>query len=221
MKKKLIIANWKSYKTKQEAHDWLKVFIDITSNNKFEGKEIILCPSFTLLPYLHTWITNHQIALSLGAQDISPFSEGPYTGEVNRQQIKEFAEYVIVGHSERRQYFGENDAFLTKKIAMAKEAGLAVIFCVQGRETGIPNGAEIVAYEPVFAIGSGNPDTPENANDLAKEIKTEKNIKTILYGGSVTPENVNQFTSKEQIDGVLVGSASLDPHTFAALAQNA
>lgn len=215
MKKLFIVANWKSNKTILQAKEWLEEISNI------ENKEIIICPSFILLPLIRSSIIEHQLPFKVGAQDISAFDEGSYTGEVNGSQIKEFADYVIIGHSERRQYFSETDEIIFKKVEMAKKYNLTPIFCVQNENTPIPKDLEIVAYEPVFAIGTGNPDTPENAQKIAEIIKEKNNVKYVLYGGSVTSHNVHAFTSIESVDGILVGKASLDAKEFGEIIKNA
>jgi triosephosphate isomerase len=181
-------------------------------------KEIIICPPFTLLLSFSSAFLGTRI--QIGAQNISPFDEGAYTGEINGKQIKDFAKYVLIGHSERRNNFSENDDMLTKKIQLALKYSLIPIFLVQGIDTLILSGVRMIAYEPTFAIGSGNPDTPENADSVAAEISKDNQFK-ILYGGSVTPENVNSFTSKQNLNGVLVGGASLDPEEFIKIIKNA
>ncbi len=219
-KKSYIIANWKSNKTETEAKDWLQRFTIYDLG--FANKEIIICPSFTFLSILKSYILNHKSSFRLGAQDISPFTEGSYTGEINGEQIKEFADYVIIGHSERRSNFLENQELLEKKVKMAQKHNLVPIFCIQNEETPIPMRVELVAYEPISAIGTGNPDTPENADKVAGKIKKKnKTVKYVLYGGSVTSKNVNNFTQMLNIDGVLVGNASLDASEFLEIIQNA
>lgn len=221
MKKLFIIGNWKSNKTKQEAHDWLKEIRDFNLP-RFEGKEIIFCPSFTVLPFLQQWIENEHIPLELGSQDISAFESGAHTGEVNAQQVKEFASYAIIGHSERRMELFETDELIAKKVAQAKQYSITPILCVQGPDTPIPDGVTLVAYEPVSAIGTGHADTPEDAESVAKTIKEKNpNVEYILYGGSVTGDNVRSFTELPSIHGVLVGGASLDPEKFRSIIQNA
>ncbi|SRR5260221_1894293 len=222
MKQLLIVANWKSYKTTSEAKEWLETLESRIKNYELGNKTIILCPSFTLLQHCIWFVRQFKLPIILGAQDVSAFPEGPYTGEVNAKQIKEFCAYVIIGHSERRQNFQETEEILAKKVQQAKEAGLKVIFCVQGTETKIPEGVEIVAYEPVSAIGTGNPDTPENANTVAEYIKTNNSsVLQVLYGGSITSENVHAFSNVSAIDGVLIGGASLDSEAFAHIVENA
>lgn len=222
MKKLFIVANWKSYKSTSDAHAWLLnlerslAFIDLNDI------EVVVCPSYTSLPSMKAYILQKNINIKLGAQDISPFDEGAYTGEVNGQQVKEVGEYSIIGHSERRKEFGENDALIYRKVEQAQATGITPIVCVQGDDTPIPQGVSIVAYEPIFAIGTGTPDTPEHSEGIASTIKTKNPfVKYVLYGGSVNPGDVKNFTAMPSIDGVLVGGASLDPEKFSQIIENA
>lgn len=206
MKKLFIIGNWKSYKTAAETNDWFQQI----SNFQFQianlqDKEIILCVPFTVLSTAKSLIQQYELPIRLGAQDISPFDEGKYTGEINGKQIKEFAEYVIIGHSERRRYFSETDELLAKKVAMAKQYGIVPLFCVEGSDVPVPSGVDIVIYEPITAIGTGNPDTPDDAEKVCKAILEKDHNSFSLYGGSVTSENVRSFTSMPSISGVLPG----------------
>ena len=220
MKKLFIVANWKSNKTTAEAKTWLERFMKY--DLRFTNKEVIICPPFTLLPFLKSYLLNHKSGLKLGTQDVSPFPKGAYTGAIAAEQLAEYASYVIVGHSERRKYFQENDQMLANKADMAIENNLTPIYCVQDEQSVIPEGVKVVAYEPVFAIGTRNPDTPENADGVGKTLKKQySSVKYLLYGGSVTEENVYSFTSMPNIDGVLVGGASLDPIAFSRIITNA
>lgn len=229
MKKTFIIANWKSNLTSSKANEWLVKIANSKSPASPRGeqivnsdnKEVIVCPPFTLLKDIELGIKSHELGFKVGSQDISPFDEGAYTGEVNGKQIKEFADYVIIGHSERRQNFSETDEILFKKVELAKKYELIPIFCVQGKETKIPTGSNIIAYEPIDAIGTGHPDTPENAQDVASFFKNNHNVQYVLYGGSVTSKNVKEFTKMPDINGVLIGGASLDPLEFLKIVQNA
>lgn len=219
MGKSIIIANLKSNLTFEEGKAWIEVFLKHKEEiDNLGEKEIIICPPFTLLFSFSSAFLGTSI--QIGAQNISPFDEGAYTGEINGKQIKDFAKYVLIGHSERRNNFSENDDMLTKKIKLALKYFLTPIFLVQGIDTLIPPEVKTVAYEPTFAIGSGNPDTPENADNVAAGINKDSQY-MILYGGSVTVENVNSFTSKQNLNGVLVGGASLDPEEFIKIIKNA
>ncbi|MEK7571178.1 MAG: triose-phosphate isomerase [Patescibacteria group bacterium] len=221
MKKLFIVANWKSNKTRLEAREWLQQFVKRDFQVP-QGKEVIVCPPYHLLPFIKDYLLEYIAEIKLGAQDVSSFPSGSYTGQINATQVKEFAEYAIVGHSERRKYFSETDEMLEEKVKMALSQDLTPIFCVQGKETKIPSGVTVVAYEPIAAIGTGNPDTPEDAEEVAVVIK-QKNpqVKAVLYGGSVTADNVNSFTNVSVIDGVLVGGASLDAKKFVGIVGNA
>lgn len=221
MKKRFIVANWKSNKTLAEANDWLH-HISASPFPITDEREVILCPPFTLLSMIKNALDEKKLILKLGAQDISPFTQGAYTGEVNALQIKEFAAYVIIGHSERREHFSETDEQLAKKVDQALSAGLQPIFCIQSAQTAIPDSVTIVAYEPVEAIGSGHPDTPADAETVSQIVKkNHTNVQVVLYGGSVTAENVNSFTQSDAIDGVLVGGASLDAEQLSKIIGNA
>ena len=234
MKKLFIIANWKSNKTIKETEEWLHSFSDGVKRKgvNVEGKTVIVAPSFTSLEHAHYCLGNLKLSLKFAAQDISPFDEGAHTGEVNGRQIKELADYVIVGHSERRKNFGEDEEMVNKKIEQSLKQELTPIVCVSNidqvqsflrsrislRETKLKI---IIAYEPLFAIGSGQADTPENANSMAEKIREELGLMTVLYGGSVTSKNIKGFTQMPNIDGALVGGASLDAQEFYAIIQNA
>lgn len=222
MKKLFIIANWKSNKNAAEAKMWFESISKLkTQISERKEKTVIICPPFTLLPYTQNNIQQLHLQWYVGAQNISPFKQGAYTGEVNASQVKEFGEYTILGHSERRDNFQEDDDLLIKKVELAVQYGLIPIFCIQGVETPIPKDVILAAYEPVFAIGTGVPDTPENAESVIKAIKKKNpHVKYVLYGGSVTGDNVRSFTGKPLIDGVLVGGASLDPKKFADIVKN-
>ena len=221
MDKLFIVANLKSYKSQVEAEDWLNNFKINSTKIDYTKKEVIICPPFQLLSVFYSYIKTNGLGAKIGAQNVSPFGEGAYTGEVNAKQLKDYCEYVIIGHSERRQYFKEDDDMLKNKVLSSWSKGVIPIFCVQNENTPLPDEVSIAAYEPTFAIGSGTPDTPENAEVVARSIRAKKNNLTVLYGGSVDSMNVKNFTSKENIGGVLVGGASLDPLEFIRIVENA
>ncbi len=226
MKQRIIIANWKSEKSLTDALNWmedLSEYVQQSSSrlDEFHKKTIMLCPSFILLPSLAVAIKEHKLPIILGSQDISSFDQGAYTGEVNGKQMKEFIAYTLVGHSERRINFHEDNTILEQKVKQAIQNNIKPVFCVQGVDTYIPKDVSVLAYEPVFAIGTGIIDSPINAEKLANTKKKNSQIDKVLYGGSVSEKNVIDFTSQPSIDGVLVGKASLDPISFAEIVINA
>ncbi len=209
MNEPLAIANLKANKNWDETLAWLEQVAPMAK--AFSGT-VILCPSAPFIASAAITIRSKDLKIELGAQDISMFEQGPYTGEVAASQIADLVKYTIIGHSERRTNLREDDAVLAQKAKNAKSAGIEPIFCVQNAITPIPPGAKIVAYEPVFAIGTGKADTPEDAGEVAAQIKSKGDY-TVVYGGSVTAENAASFI-KKSITGVLVASASQDPKSF-------
>lgn len=213
MKHLFLVGNWKSNKTEVEALEWLgqwRMEKDIT---------IILCVPFTLLSVCKKFIDEHKLPISLGAQDLSEFPVGSYTGAINAAQIKEFADYVMIGHSERRNYFHETDNELAKKTEQAVTAGLKIIYCVQSHTDPVPAGVSILLYEPAGAIGTGNAESPDEAEKECALITASNNL-PVIYGGSVTEQNVALFSAKQHIMGVVVGKASLDPTQFIKILSN-
>lgn len=227
MKKIFIIANWKLNKTKLETQKWFKEFS--SANMQIPAsKEIVICPPFTLLSEVLANIKNlFGLTIRVGAQDVSRFIEGAYTGEVSVRQIKDFSNYVLIGHSERRRNFSESTEIVNQKIKNALEYELTPVVCVsslnevKSLDSSIRTSKIIIAYEPIFAIGTGIPDTPENADKMAKNIKGILGEIPVLYGGSVSKFNIKNFTNMSFVDGALVGRASLDPHEFISIIQNA
>lgn len=242
-RKKLIAANWKMYKTPAQAREFMDAFLP-----KIQGHhrdEIVICPPS---PLLHTAVDAAKgSSIKVGAQNMHWEREGAYTGEVSAPMLLAVGcTHVILGHSERRQYFGETDDTVNAKLKAALAAKLVPIVCVgevlQEREAGITrdvlqrqcgvalrdlSGAEaatlVIAYEPVWAIGTGKTATPEMAAEahaiirfeIAKALGEQAASHTrILYGGSVKPDNASALMSQEEIDGALVGGASLDPISF-------
>ena len=245
-RKKLIAGNWKMYKTPAEAQAFVRDFLPLVAGHSRD--EIVLCAPFVCLPALVEVVRGS--TLGVGAQDMFWEKEGAYTGEVSAGMLAAAGcTHVILGHSERRQYFGETDDTVNRKLEVALEAGLTPITCVgeviEEREAGLTEdvlrrqcsrafrgiSAEkaaklVVAYEPVWAIGTGKTATPQMAADAHSVIRGEAARSfgdafaaglRILYGGSVKPENATALMSKEEIDGALVGGASLDPKSFAAI----
>ena len=228
MKNLYIVANWKSNKTIYQTEEWFRPINTLPVTFNKEEKEVIVCAPFTLLSKVKELTVNCKLSIVVGAQDISSFEEGAYTGEVSAKQIKELAEFVIIGHSERRKIFLESIEMINLKITQAFKYGLTPIVCVSSldqakalRQAVGGNSQFIVAYEPLFAIGSGIVDTPESADQMARGIKAVLGEIHVLYGGSVTSKNIGEFSKASSIDGSLIGKASLDAKEFYAIIQNA
>lgn len=230
----IIVANFKANKNNKEVISWIEKFNQL--QNSFSGNlqvEIVVCPSSVSLSDAFRKIKSlprfnrgkpWKIKISLGAQDVSAFEEGAYTAESTVKMIKDYVEFVLVGHSERRKYFSESNESVIKKVMLLKKANLTPIVCVSKIEevkvfddfAGI-----LLAYEPLFAIGSGKAETLKNVDYFVKEARSVLKDVKVLYGGSVTPENIREFTKDNKLYGVLVGSSSLDPYTFANIVSHA
>ena len=245
MRRKVIAGNWKMNMLPNEAIDYIQAFEPMVRDSK---AEIVLCVPYTDLFYclLNTQGTN----IKIGAQNMHFAETGAYTGEVSGEMLKSIGvEYVIIGHSERRQYYGETDETVNKKIKTAFECELKPIVCVgetlEQREAGETKNIittqtrlaleglskeqvknTIIAYEPIWAIGTGKTATSEDANNSIKSIREEikriygedvSNEVIIQYGGSVKSSNAKELFSTSDIDGGLVGGASLKPEEFSKI----
>src|SRR5580693_299656 len=248
-RKTLIAANWKMFKTPDEAVAFTNAFIPLIGKHKHA--EIVLCPSPTLLPTVVDAARNNPVYIA--AQNMHWLDQGAYTGETSPPMLKAIGvTHVLIGHSERRQYFNETDESVNLKLKAALAHGLIPIVCVGEmltereanqttevleRQTSIalsgidPSAALplVIAYEPVWAIGTGRTATPEIADDAHKIIRAQiaKSLSPalaastrILYGGSVKPDNATVLCACPDIDGALVGGASLEPASFAAIVAN-
>ena len=240
-------GNWKMYKTVSDTSAFFEQFRPLVES--VTDRDIVICPTFVNIPAAVAAVSGSKIGI--GGQNVFwQTKEGAFTGEISGPMLKAAgAEWVIIGHSERRQYFGETDVTVLKRTVAALESGLKPIVCVgerlEERESGKTNEvlatqfnggiaglsgeqfAQIaIAYEPVWAIGTGKTATPEIAEDAHKVIRSLVQQKfggdaggkiRILYGGSVKPDNAKVLMSEADIDGVLVGGASLEPKSFAAI----
>lgn len=245
-RKKLIAANWKMYKNPDQTGEFVRDFLPLVADHNRD--EVVVCPPFVDLGAAVEAARGSSVAI--GAQNLHWEKEGAYTGEISASMLVAVGcTHVIIGHSERRQYFGETDDIVNLKLKAALEAGLTPIVCVgevlEEREAGLTEdvlrrqclrafhavsskkaGKLIVAYEPVWAIGTGKTATPQMAAESHSLIRGEAtkafgeqfaNNLRILYGGSVKPENAKALMSEEEIDGALVGGASLHPKSFSAI----
>jgi triosephosphate isomerase (TIM) len=222
----LIAGNWKMFKTPEETEAFCAAF------DPPPGVDVVLCPPFTSL---REAVAN---GVTVYAQNVHWEDEGAFTGEVSSRMLLELGvSGAIVGHSERRQYFGETDETVAKRAAHALAAGLGVIACVgeseEERETGVtedvlrrqvgvlePHERLVVAYEPVWAIGTGKIATPEQVQEAHSLIKSLLDV-PVLYGGSCKPDNVEPVFGQPDVEGALVGGASLEVESFTAICEAA
>ncbi|TMK86835.1 MAG: triose-phosphate isomerase [Actinobacteria bacterium] len=246
----IIAANWKMHKTHLEAIQAVQKLSYLLDRDDAHRVEVVICPPFTALRSLQTLLDADKLPYGLGAQDVHWQDKGAYTGEISPPMLAALkCEYVIVGHSERREHLGESDQVVAKKVRAVFGAGMTPILCVgetlAERDAGrteakvvgqvraaisglAPDhvGQIVIAYEPIWAIGTGRNASPQDAgevvgwirqtvgelasSDLASSIRVQ-------YGGSVKPGNIRDFMSHPEIDGALVGGASLDPEEFALI----
>lgn len=214
---KYCIANWKANKNLKEAIEWLNFFLQQLIQHPIlnDDIKIVICPPYSLLYPLAQRLKNFK-NVYLGAQNLSAFENGSFTGEITAGMIKDVIQYAIIGHSERRKYFYETEMQIEKKIILAKKHHIEPILCIRDEKDKIFPQVKIVAYEPVYAIGTGTNESPEKV--LLMKKKLNLNSTTIfLYGGSVNEENVKQYIATGKIDGFLVGAASLDPLKFSQI----
>ena len=242
----IIAGNWKMYKTRGEAADLANALVAAVGT--YDKVEVVLCPTFTSLDAVSQAIKGSKIRL--GAQNCHFEAEGAFTGEISLAMLKEAGvQFVIVGHSERRQYFNETDAAINKKATAIYAAGLTPIICVgekleereagktddvvstqvKGCLAGLPAdkvAASVIAYEPVWAIGTGKTATKEQAQEVHALIRKVvagmfsqqvADAVRIQYGGSVKPENARELMAQPDVDGALVGGAALKADSFAAI----
>ena len=229
----IIAANWKMNKTVKEAVSFVKEFKELVKDVK--NVNMIICPPSTSLYSIHEELEDSNV--NLGAQNIYFEKKGAFTGEISALMAKELCKYVIIGHSERRGIFNEDNSLINKKVKAALDNNLTPIFCIgespEEKETGkskdvvktqIKEGLKgvdtkniIIAYEPIWAIGTGKTATPDIAQDMHAFIKGIVGNVPVLYGGSVKPENVKELMKEKDIDGALVGGASLDAKSFSEI----
>jgi triosephosphate isomerase len=246
----LIAGNWKMNYTHLEAIGLTQKLAFSMTPEQFAATEVVILPPFISIRSVQTLIDGDSVPLRYGAQDLSPHDSGAYTGDVSGSMLAKLGcSYVVVGHSERRQYHHEDDATVNAKLVAAFRNGLTPILCVgesllvrdanghlahcsQQVETALSGlSAEqvqslVIAYEPIWAIGTGKMATPENAQEVCATIRAHvgqlysadvANSVRMLYGGSVKPSNAAEMLAQTDIDGALVGGASLDPVDFTAI----
>lgn len=217
MDQKLFIANWKSHKNPEEVKAFLAELQASRGEINWDNKKVIIAPPYPLLDKLLSEIKISGLPIEVSSQDMSAFEEGAYTGEVAGSLIGTYAKFVIIGHSERRELLHETEELLRAKVGQAIASKLTPIFCVQNETQEVPVGVNIVAFEPPSAIGTGNPDEPSHIAEVFEKIQASYSQVTVLYGGSVTPENIARFLEIPSLGGFLVGGASLEAQSFISL----
>jgi len=246
MRRRLIAGNWKMYKTLTDTRAFFSSFLPLVAASKH--CDIVVAPPFTAISTAVDAVKGSSVAIS--GQDVDWHKEGAFTGQIGPAMLVEAGcRYVIIGHSERRQFFGDTDDSVAKKTIAALDAGLTPIICVgellnhreadqtehilRSQFLGGPGALTpeqfsriLIAYEPVWAIGTGRTATPEIAAAAHKFLRqcaaerfsaSHASALRVLYGGSVKPDNIHGLMAQEELDGALVGGASLDPKSFAAL----
>jgi triosephosphate isomerase len=246
----IIAANWKMHNTHLEAIQSVQKLSYLVDSSDAERVEVVICPPFTALRSVQTVIEGDRLPFGLGAQNCHFQEKGAFTGEVSPGMLSALkCGYVIVGHSERRQHFGETDGVVAKKVKAVYGNGMTPILCVgeslEERDSGRTEekvtsqvrgslsaadaskvGSLVVAYEPIWAIGTGRNAEPTDAGEVVRLIRDtlatmySKNVADevrVQYGGSVKAGNIRGFMAHPEIDGALVGGASLDPEEFALI----
>ena len=249
MRRPIIAANWKMHKTHLEAIQAVQKLSYLLDKKDSEVVEVVVCPPFTALRSLQTLLEADRLDYALGAQDVHWEQKGAFTGEISPAMLAALkCRYVIVGHSERRQLFGETDETAAKKVRAVFDADMVPILCVgetlEERDAGRTQtkvvgqvkaalgGLEaarlaraVIAYEPIWAIGTGRNATPSDAGEVIASIRqtvgelasaAAESVR-VQYGGSVKAGNIREFMAHPEIDGALVGGASLDPEEFALI----
>lgn len=246
LRRPIIIANWKMYKTRAQAAEFCNAFLPLISGQN--DVDVAICAPFTQLDVLSSKLADSGVGL--GAQNFYPVPEGAFTGEVSLPMLQELGvRYVIVGHSERREIFREDETLVRQKVQAAYEAGLQPVLCVGERLEQRENGETIavcsgqllsavsglseeqlrtliVAYEPIWAIGTGKTATAADAEEVIGALRravadtygddAAQSVR-FQYGGSVKPANIAELMAQPDIDGALVGGASLEPESFRQL----
>ena len=220
---KYFIANWKADKNLTEASQWIDKFLSFPIDN--QEYTIVICPPYPLLYPLKEKINNRK-NIRLGSQDLSKYEQGTYTGEVTAKTLQGLVDYAIIGHSERINYFSESDQSNREKIRLALKYNIIPLLCIQDENSRIIPEVNFIVYEPPWAISKGLADSLKTTIEQTPEevVKTRHKLKIIkekifIYGGSVNPGNIKEYSRSPEIDGVLVGGASLDPEIFYQIIQ--
>lgn len=213
--RKILVANWKANFDLHESSEWLKAIRTILEEATIE---VVICPDFISIPVAASLVK--ETSISVGSQDVSQFEKGAFTGEVTAASLKDLVKYCLIGHSERRRYFSETTETILKKTQSAVKYKIIPIICLENASQALEykkGGGTleaVFAYEPVSAIGTGQPESPKSAHLVLKDLRGILGDQAcILYGGSVTSENILDYLTVG-FRGSLVGSASLDKEKF-------
>jgi triosephosphate isomerase len=246
----IVAANWKMHKTHLEAIQAVQKLSYLLDKEDAEKVEVVICPTFTALRSVETLLESDKLPYGLGAQNVNAEDKGAFTGEISPPMLAALkVSYVIVGHSERRQLFGEDDQTVNRKVRAVFKHGMTPIVCVgetleereaDGTESKVTGQVRrafadvdaerattaVIAYEPIWAIGTGRNAEPNDAGRVVEMIRATladrydggvAQAVRVQYGGSVKPGNIREFMAHPEIDGALVGGASLDPEEFALI----
>ncbi|SHO46235.1 triose-phosphate isomerase [Desulfopila aestuarii] len=226
--RRLVVGNWKCYKTSGEAKVWFDTFAEKYVPSP--DVEIVIAPTLLSLELVARYLEELNLdQVSLAAQDVSPFPVGGYTGAVAADMLKGLVDYVIVGHSERRRYFHETQMDVTNKITEVLDAGLKPIICVDrpylvsqlSALSDLETGHALVAYCPVDALSFRIPESAGKVGEAVDEIRNVFPHRAIIYGGSILPDNAGEYLALDSLAGVFVGSASLEPESFLDICRQA
>lgn len=210
--KKLIVANWKCFKTVDEGLDWTcKVGENLPELNDCE---VVVCPSFVSLEPVSRLVKEKGYGFKVGAQSVSSYESGAYTGEVSAKMLEGLVSYALLGHSERRSNFGETNKDMETRVSLCRNSSIEPILLIRGEEDVIPEAVSYYAWEPVNAIGTGKAIDATSAADMVCNLANGRKDLYGMYGGSVTALNVKSYVQSPDLYGVVVGSASLDPNQF-------
>ncbi|HRN70555.1 MAG TPA: triose-phosphate isomerase [Candidatus Woesebacteria bacterium] len=220
---KLLIANWKALITVPEAMEWLHTFLDYVNSNAIEEKleandvHIVICPPFPFLSVVKEKCLLYK-NITVGSQTVSGMNQGTFTGEVTAEFLKEYVSYTIIGHSERRTYFHLSEEEIAQQVEQATTHGISPIVCIRNEQDIIHPNVTHIAYEPIEAIGSGQNASIQDVITMKQKLNLPEHT-YFIYGGSVDAENIKTYLNSGEIDGFLVGTASLQADSFIKLVE--